>query len=112
MPDSLQTLRDASMRVELRPGGLVVYPRPLAEEWAGFIRENKPEIVSLLQQEGDCPPAQVLARDRERESPAPWPAILREGPWYEIPAPDDAPEDLTGWRRWFRGPNNELCSVT
>jgi len=97
--DALRTLRDAQMRVELRDGGaLVVFPRTLAEEWGGFIRENKAEIVTLLQQ--------------ELEPVYPWPAILGPGPWHEIPVPADAPEDVTGWRRWFEGPNKEVHSVT
>jgi hypothetical protein len=97
--DALLTLRDARMRVELCAGGaLIVSPRALASEWSGFIRENKAEIVALLQQE---------------QAPVyPWPAILGAGPWTEIPAPEWAPEDLTGWRRWFEGPNGEIHSVT
>jgi len=61
------------------------------------LRANKEAILEML---------------RPSPSPYPWPAILGPGPWQEIPAPDWAPEDLTGWRRWYEGPNGEIRSVT
>jgi hypothetical protein len=63
------------------------------------LRANKEAILEML---------------RPSPSPYPWPAILGPGPWREIPEPDDVEhyEDLTGWRRWYEGPNGELRSVT
>ncbi len=107
MADALQTLRAAQLTVELRDDRVRVTPRALAEGWVEFIRENKAELVALLEHER----AQVLAPGEAWATPAPSPAILGDGPWTEVPAPDWAPEDLTGWRRWYQGPNGELSSV-
>ncbi len=105
MPDPLRTLWNAGLKVKLLPdGGIAACPRALVGEWIEFIRENRDEIASLLEREQEF--------DEAALSVPPWPAILGPGLWRETRAPPWAPEDLTGWRRWFEGPNGEICSVT
>jgi len=90
---------------------------PAWRAWRAMLTEYEamgPECGGGLQGAVESTTAETLAGN-----PSPqgnnawvWPAILGPGPWHEISAPDWAPEDLTGWRRWFAGPTNEVRSVT
>lgn len=107
--NALETLQGAGLTVELLEGDrLRLSPKAaLTEALRELAQAHKAEILALLR---EAPVA--IAADVEPGSPYLWPAILGPGPWREIPAPADAPEDLTGWRRWFAGPHGELRSVT
>lgn len=105
--DALQILQGAGVTVELVDGDrLRLSPRAaLTDELREIAREHKAELLARLRQ------APEIGGEVEA-SPYPWPAILGPGPWREIPAPGWAPEDLTGWRRWFTGPNGAMMSTT
>jgi hypothetical protein len=116
--DALQVLRDAGLTVELVEGDrLSLAPKAkVTDDLREIARESKTEILTMLRQSQEPPPVPEIANETENTeppaSPYPWPEILGPGPWREIAAPSWAPEDLTGWRRWFAGPNGELRSTT
>jgi hypothetical protein len=90
-------------RVQLTHGA--IDPRDYQADREKYLIPHAQQLVMILEQ------AQKLAQGMGDKAKADDYADVPAGPWQEVSAPDWAPEDLTGSRRWYRGPGGEIRSV-